>query len=164
MYPPQPPYAPYVPPPRKSRATPLAVFGCGTVLALFLGLAMVVGAFAPDQPADGKAARATVTVTVTQVQAAKPQAKGASAPSAKPTKVKVVKVKVPNMVGRNHQESQDYLQSLGFFKLAEEDATGQGRALIWDRNWVVVRQSPKAGTMADPETVTITLYSKKIGE
>ncbi|MGE3795411.1 MAG: hypothetical protein AB7I38_16005 [Dehalococcoidia bacterium] len=22
--------------------------------------------------------------------------------------------------------------------LAEEDATGQGRALLWDRNWVVV--------------------------
>jgi hypothetical protein len=48
--------------------------------------------------------------------------------------------------------------------LAEQDATGQGRMLLWDRNWQVVRQSPKGGTLADPATTTVTLTSKKIGE
>ena len=163
MYPPQPPYAPHTPP-QKSKAAPLAVFGCGTVLALFLALAMVIGTFAPDESANGKAAKVTVTVTVTQTAVPQVSVGKTSTPSTAPTKVKVVKIKVPNVVGRNHQEAQDYLQSLGFYGLAEEDSTGQGRALLFDRNWQVVRQSPKAGTMADPETATITLYSKKIGE
>jgi beta-lactam-binding protein with PASTA domain len=35
--------------------------------------------------------------------------------------------------------------------------------LLWDRNWVVVRQKPAAGTRVTEDT-TITLYSKKIGE
>lgn len=55
------------------------------------------------------------------------------------------------------------MQSRGLYMLQEEDATGQGRMLLLDRNWVVVRQSPKAGTRVT-EDRTITLYSKKIGE
>ncbi|MEU8118154.1 PASTA domain-containing protein [Spirillospora sp. NPDC049024] len=67
------------------------------------------------------------------------------------------------MVGRNHQTAQNELHAAGFFMLAEKDATGRGRMLLWDRNWVVVRQSPRAGAKVGPES-TITLYSKKIGE
>ncbi|MET9269366.1 PASTA domain-containing protein [Kribbella sp. NPDC003557] len=70
---------------------------------------------------------------------------------------------VPNVVGLNHQLAQDTMQAAGFYYLAEEDATGQGRALLNDRNWVVVTQSPTAGTSAPPDT-KITLRSKKIGE
>ncbi len=132
-------------------------------MALGLIFLIVVAATAP-QSGNGSAARATVTVTVTQPATPAVKADKASTPSTAPAKVKVVKVKVPNVVGKNHQAAQDYLQSLGFYGLAEEDATGQGRALLWDRNWQVVRQSPKAGTMVDPKTATITLYSKKIGE
>ncbi len=74
-----------------------------------------------------------------------------------------VKVRVPKVVGHNHQTAQNELQAAGFFMLAEKDATGQGRMLLWDRNWVVVRQYPKAGAKVGTGT-TITLYSKKIGE
>jgi hypothetical protein len=39
------------------------------------------------------------------------------------------------------------MQAAGFYNLSEEDATGQGRILVFDRNWVVVSQEPKPGTM-----------------
>jgi hypothetical protein len=70
---------------------------------------------------------------------------------------------VPDVMGMNHQLAQDTMQAAGFFNLAEEDATGQGRLLISDRNWVVVTQLPKGGTRAASDT-TIILRSKKIGE
>lgn len=73
------------------------------------------------------------------------------------------KITVPNVVGKNHQLAQDTMQAAGLYALAEEDATGQGRALLFDRNWVVVSQSPKAGTKVS-EDRTITLRSKKVGE
>jgi hypothetical protein len=55
------------------------------------------------------------------------------------------------------------MQASGFYLLHEEDATGQGRMLVLDRNWEVVSQSVTAGTSASTDTA-ITLYSKKIGE
>jgi hypothetical protein len=55
------------------------------------------------------------------------------------------------------------MQAAGFYILSEEDATGQGRLLIIDRNWIVVSQQPKGGTRAPADT-TIILRSKKIGE
>jgi hypothetical protein len=70
---------------------------------------------------------------------------------------------VPDVVGLNHQLAQDAMQAAGFYNLSEEDATGQGRMLIYDRNWEVVEQVPAPGTEADPDT-TIILRSKKIGE
>lgn len=70
------------------------------------------------------------------------------------------KIAVPNEVGKQHQAAQDDLQAHGLFNLSEEDATGQGRLLILDRNWKVVSQSPSAGTKVSEDT-TITLRSKK---
>ncbi|WP_344239701.1 PASTA domain-containing protein [Kribbella hippodromi] len=70
---------------------------------------------------------------------------------------------VPNVVGLNHQLAQDTMQAAGFYYLTEQDATGQGRLLINDRNWVVVSQSPAGGTKAASDT-KILLRSKKIGE
>jgi len=55
------------------------------------------------------------------------------------------------------------MQAAGFYSLDETDATGQGRMLVWDRNWQVVSQSPAAGTCTSTDT-TVTLSSKKIGE
>nr|WP_199487231.1 PASTA domain-containing protein [Actinomadura spongiicola] len=63
----------------------------------------------------------------------------------------------------NHQKAQNAMQAVGLFRLMEEDATGQGRLLLWDRNWVVVKQRPRAGTRVT-ENTTITLYSKKVDE
>lgn len=70
------------------------------------------------------------------------------------------KVTVPNEVGKQHQAAQDDLQAHNLYNLSEEDATGQGRALIIDRNWKVVSQSPAAGTKVS-EDANITLKSKK---
>ncbi len=55
------------------------------------------------------------------------------------------------------------MQAEGLYSLAEEDATGQGRLLIVDRNWTVVEQDPPAGTKVS-EDQTITLHAKKDGE
>jgi beta-lactam-binding protein with PASTA domain len=69
-------------------------------------------------------------------------------------------ISVPDEVGKQHQAAQDDLQAHGLFNLSEEDATGEGRLLIIDRNWKVVSQSPAAGTKVS-EDATITLRSKK---
>lgn len=95
------------------------------------------------------------------VTAPPPSVTGPGTPTSEPQAAK--RVQVPKVVGMNHQEAQDLLQAAGFYMLAERDATGQDRMLVWDRNWVVVRQSPEAGTRIALDA-TITLYSKKIGE
>lgn len=71
---------------------------------------------------------------------------------------------VPNVVGmENLQVSQDALQEAGFYLMKQNDATGAGRSQLWDRNWIVVRQSPAGGT-CKPITALIRTWSKKIGE
>jgi hypothetical protein len=72
-------------------------------------------------------------------------------------------IQVPDVVGWDHQAAQDRMQAAGLYNLDEEDATGQGRLLLWDRNWTVVWQSPAAGTLVSPYQL-IVLYSKKDGE
>lgn len=72
-------------------------------------------------------------------------------------------IKVPDVVGKDHQLAQDTMQAAGLYLLDEQDATGQGRALLYDRNWTVVEQDPPAGTRVS-EDETITLRSKKDGE
>jgi beta-lactam-binding protein with PASTA domain len=70
---------------------------------------------------------------------------------------------MPDVVGMNHQLAQDTLQANGFYLLLEKDVTGQGRMLVYDRNWEVVSQSVDAGTQAATDA-PVTLYSRKIGE
>lgn len=72
-------------------------------------------------------------------------------------------ITVPNVVGKDHQLAQDTMQSAGLYALDEEDCTGQGRLLFYDRNWTVVKQEPPAGSRVS-EDETITLCSKKDGE
>jgi PASTA domain-containing protein len=115
------------------------------------------GAEAASAPAVPPSAP-TVTVTPPAASAAPAVS---TAPT--PTRAHVRLVKIPAVVGKNHQLAQNTMQAAGLYMLREKDATGQGRLLIWDRNWVVVRQNPPAGRRVTPDTV-ITLYSKKIGE
>jgi hypothetical protein len=90
-----------------------------------------------------------------------PSATDESVPPEEPSRAR--RIKVPNVVGKNHQAAQNKMQAAGLFVLAEEDATGQGRALVLDRSWKVVSQSPAPGKRVS-EDKTITLRSKKIGE
>jgi FlaG/FlaF family flagellin (archaellin) len=73
------------------------------------------------------------------------------------------KITVPDVVGMDHQDAQNKMQDVGLYNLDEEDATGQGRMLIIDHNWEVVRQKPAAGSKVSEDT-TILLISKKKGE
>ena len=103
------------------------------------------------------------TVTVTAPVAPSQETPSQETPSQGTGRPSVQQGIVPDVVGVNHQLAQDTMQAAGFYILTEEDATGQGRLLIVDRNWVVVSQEPKGGTKAPPET-KIILRSKKIGE
>jgi beta-lactam-binding protein with PASTA domain len=80
--------------------------------------------------------------------------------STSPTAVAASKVRVPNEVGRNHQAAQNDLQAHGFYNLREKDCSGRERLLVWDRNWKVIRQSPKAGSRVSTNRA-ITLCSVK---
>jgi hypothetical protein len=73
------------------------------------------------------------------------------------------RARVPNEVGKNHQAAQDDLQAHGFFNLRERDCTGRGRLLLFDRNWRVVRQSPRAGSRVSTNRA-ITLCSVKYSD
>ncbi|MEU6592534.1 hypothetical protein ABZ923_25465 [Streptomyces sp. NPDC046881] len=61
---------------------------------------------------------------------------------------------LPNMTGSQLQAAQDRAQSAGFTNLSSEDATGRGRAQVWDRNWRVCSQDPEPGA-ADPDTLVV---------
>jgi hypothetical protein len=70
---------------------------------------------------------------------------------------------VPDVVGLDHQAAQNALQGEGLWSLDEKDCTGQGRLLLFDRNWEVVSLDPPAGSQVSEDT-TITLCSVKQGE
>jgi beta-lactam-binding protein with PASTA domain len=71
--------------------------------------------------------------------------------------------RVPDVEGKDHQLAQDTMQAAGFYNLSEEDASGEDRPLIYDRNWTVVSQSPNPGTRASLDR-TIVLKAKRDGE
>ncbi|MFG1912169.1 PASTA domain-containing protein [Kribbella sp. NPDC048928] len=130
------------------------VVGAATV-----GLALSLLTACGGSGAGGTQPTATAAATVTQTVL--PSQNTSTQPSVvRPSAQQGV---VPNVVGLNHQLAQDTMQAAGFYFLTEEDATGQGRLLINDRNWVVVSQQPAGGTKAAPDT-KIVLRSKKIGE
>ncbi len=129
------------------------------VPAVVLAAVASVGACAggtgdPAQPDD-----LPTGTTVTVVE----PAESTSAGSATPVRESAATATVPDVVGMNHQQAQDAMQAAGFYGLREVDATGQGRALLWDRNWIVVSQSPEGGVDASVDS-TVTLSSKKEGE
>jgi hypothetical protein len=52
---------------------------------------------------------------------------------------------MPSVICMNLQEAQDEIQDHGVFFSHSEDATGEGRRQLWDRNWQVIDQSPAPG-------------------
>jgi hypothetical protein len=70
---------------------------------------------------------------------------------------------VPHVVCMNLQDAQDSMQAAGFFNLGSADGSGQGRMQILDRDWVVIKQSARAGTKPGL-TARIVLTSVKYGE
>ncbi|HEX6345319.1 hypothetical protein [Umezawaea sp.] len=83
--------------------------------------------------------------------------------AAEPSKPAVKTCTVPNVVGMVHQAAQDTMQASGLYVLLERDASGQGRLLINDRNWITTGQTPSAGEVVDCG-VEVTLSAKKADE
>lgn len=69
---------------------------------------------------------------------------------------------LPDLVGQDLQAAQDAAQAAGFYVLDDQDASGQGRLQVMDRNWTVCSQEPKAGT--HPTESLVTLFAVKDGE
>jgi hypothetical protein len=72
-------------------------------------------------------------------------------------------ITVPDVVGLDHQAAQDAMQGEGLYNLRERDCSGQGRLLLFDRNWEVVRTTPPGGAHVSEDT-KITICSVKQGE
>lgn len=53
---------------------------------------------------------------------------------------------MPFVVGMNLQAAQDLIQTTGVFFSKSYDCTGRGRMQILDRDWLVVSQTPAAGS------------------
>lgn len=69
---------------------------------------------------------------------------------------------MPNVVCMNLQAAQNAIQRAGVFFSRSEDATGEGRSQIVDSNWIVVSQTPPAGSpVTEGQAV---LSAVKIGE
>lgn len=71
--------------------------------------------------------------------------------------------RMPRLVGKNLQDAQDELQSLGSFFVDQQDASGLGRLQLVDSNWKVCRQKPAAGK-AVPLSAIVVLASVKLNE
>lgn len=146
------------------------------LLPLAICAVLVAGCSEGD---DGGAAETTTVVTVIKEVAAEPEPAAEAEPEPEPEPEKSTAstkrkkdsgsssssgcIRVPDVEGEDHQLAQDTMQAAGLYMLEEEDATGQGRMLLWDRNWTVVEQDPAAGACVSDDT-TITLRSKKDGE
>lgn len=100
----------------------------------------------------------TVTATPTPTQVVpEPVAPVEPAPAAP-----AAKVAVPNGVGMNYQAAQDKWRAAGLYVMPATDATGANRLMVLDSNWVVLGQSPKAGTKVVPGsdiTATVKKYT-----
>lgn len=53
--------------------------------------------------------------------------------------------RMPDVVCMGLQAAQDEIQDRGVFFSKSVDASGDGRRQIWDRNWIVVSQTPEPG-------------------
>lgn len=67
---------------------------------------------------------------------------------------------MPNLVGMDAEEAQELMDRRGALAFYKTDVTGRRRALLWDRNWLVVRQSPDVCTQIDKDT-TVDVWTKK---
>lgn len=94
------------------------------------------------------------STTVTTTQNAVPPAATTTAAAEPAT--------MPNVVCMNLQAAQNAIQRAGVFFSRSEDATGEGRRQLVDSIWIVVSQTPPAGSpVTEGQAV---LSAVKIGE
>ena len=114
----------------------------GTVIAVFAigALASCLGGGSTAAPA----AAAPAPITITQ-EAPPSVAAAPAAPVEQPAAAPVAVHYMPDVVGMNLQDAQGKIQEAGVFYSRSEDATGQGRMQILDRDWVVLSQNIEPG-------------------
>lgn len=127
----------------------------GTGIGAFVALSVVLGATGvldeDDANADTTTTEQTVPVTTESPVVTEAPATG-NAPVVEDTAPAATRADaeeaalMPDVVGMDLQAAQDTIQEVGVFHSRSEDATGQGRMQVWDRNWVVVSQDPQPGT------------------
>lgn len=128
------------------------------VAALLLLLTATACGTPPSSTTAGSTPVPPAATTAAPIQTTAPAATTTAAPAPAPAAKTCT---VPNVVGLIHQTAQDTMQKAGLFLLAEEDASGQGRLLINDRNWKTTKQNVAAGTVVDCNT-KILLSAEKI--
>ena len=69
---------------------------------------------------------------------------------------------MPNVVCLDLQTAQDEIQDHGVFLSRSQDASGQNRLQLIDRNWIVIAQSPKPGKKISEGSPVLKVV--KIGE
>ncbi|SEB98445.1 hypothetical protein SAMN04490240_0866 [Rhodococcus pyridinivorans] len=101
------------------------------------------------QPTPRAAAPTTTTPSTTSAATTARTVAPETAPATRISTTQVAAVAsvavMPNVVCMDLQAAQDIIQAAGVFYSTSVDATGQGRAQVWDRNWVVVDQTPSVG-------------------
>lgn len=71
---------------------------------------------------------------------------------------------IPDVVGMNLQSAQDCLQEWGFYSLDDQPVDpSQGRFQIFDRNWVVQRQSRVGPTKSSSERIVLYVLRATTG-
>jgi hypothetical protein len=96
-----------------------------------------VAASSASAPIAAVAPAPVVTVTATPDPSSPTAAAVDPAPAARAV--------MPDVVCQNLQDAQDEIQRAGVFFSRSDDASGQARSQVIDRNWVVVAQTPAAG-------------------
>lgn len=139
---------PFAKPPSRSPNTGAWIILGAAVILLVIVIAVVVGTGGSDDPVAAPPVTVTVapSTTVSTPSSTPSSASPASTTDApRSTTAASGEGIMPQVVCMNLQAAQDLIQRTGVFYSRSRDATGAGRAQIFDRNWIVVAQSPAAG-------------------
>lgn len=146
--PPEPPK-----PPRIRRGVVIAAAVAGLIVLMGIIGDISDGLDSPTKDDASTTPRAAAPTTITSYTTSAATTARTVAPETTPaTRISTTQVAavastavMPNVVCINLQAAQDAIQAAGVFYSTSVDATGQGRAQVWDRNWVVVDQVPSVG-------------------
>lgn len=135
------------------------------VLALGLSFFLLSGCSASADGSSSEEAESETTQTTTSIVVEESTTTTSTATSMPPVSTTVAAapiVLMPNVVCMNLQAAQDEIQKYGVFFSRSSDATGMNRMQLFDRNWVVIKQSPKAGQPVTELEAVLSVV--KIGE
>ncbi|MCX6468860.1 MAG: hypothetical protein NTW76_06055 [Corynebacteriales bacterium] len=134
------------------------IFGGIGAVVVILVVAGIAGGGGDDSPnsaaASSTAPVSTVTVSAEATTTTEPTQAAPVAPPETATSTPTPQAQVPQAEGGvmpavvclDLQAAQDLIQENGVFFSRSEDATGQGRLQVIDRNWIVVAQDPAPGS------------------